>query len=113
MLSNLKLLRRKYGISQQKLADAIGVSQPSINKYENHNIEPEIEILKRMAEYFNTSIDYIVGYKEDQRETGAEESYRLEPQEAEMITGFRMLPEEEKNCVKMIINLFLKQKTGH
>ena len=45
MLPNLKTLRQEKGVSQQRLADAIGVSQPSINKYENHNIEPEIEIL--------------------------------------------------------------------
>ena len=61
MLPNLKLLRKEYHISQQALADAIQVSQPSINKYENHNIEPEIAVLKRMADYFNTSIDFIVG----------------------------------------------------
>ena len=42
MLPNLKLLRKEYHISQQALADAIQVSQPSINKYENHNIEPEM-----------------------------------------------------------------------
>ena len=42
MLPNLKLLRKEYHVSQQALADAIQVSQPSINKYENHNIEPEI-----------------------------------------------------------------------
>lgn len=52
MLPNLKLLRKEYHISQQALADAIQVSQPSINKYENHNIEPEIAVLKRMAALF-------------------------------------------------------------
>ena len=62
MLPNLKLLRKEYHVSQQALADAIQVSQPSINKYENHNIEPEIAVLKRMADYFNTSIDFIVGH---------------------------------------------------
>ncbi len=45
MLPNLKLLRQKRGISQQKLADAIGVSQQSINHYENHKIEPDIATL--------------------------------------------------------------------
>ena len=65
MLPNLKLLRKEYHISQQALADAIQVSQPSINKYENHNIEPEIAVLKRMADYFNTSIDFIVGHTTD------------------------------------------------
>jgi transcriptional regulator with XRE-family HTH domain len=66
VLKNLKALREEYGISQQRLAEAIFVTQPSINKYENHNTEPEIEILKRIADYFDTTIDYLVGYS-DQR----------------------------------------------
>ena len=83
MLPNLKTLRQELGISQQRLADAIGVSQPSINKYENHNIEPEIEILKRIADYFDTSIDYIVGR--------TQERHGIEPMRADMLS----LTEEE------------------
>ena len=45
MLPNLKLLRKEYGISQQVLADMMGVSQQSINQYENHSIEPDIALL--------------------------------------------------------------------
>ena len=53
MLPNLKLLRQKRGISQQKLADALGVSQQSINHYENHKIEPDIATLIKIADYFD------------------------------------------------------------
>ena len=45
MVKNLKLLRTKYNISQQQLAELVGVSQQSINKYENHKIEPDIQTL--------------------------------------------------------------------
>lgn len=68
MVANLKKLRSEHKISQQQLADVIGVSQQSINKYENHNIEPDIETLKTMAKFFNTTIDYLVGYEEDKTE---------------------------------------------
>ena len=57
MLPNLKLLRKEYGISQQRLADVLGVSQQSINQYENHRVEPDIRVLSALADYFNTSID--------------------------------------------------------
>ena len=78
LLANLKKLRKKYNISQQQLASIIGISQQSINKYENHNIEPDIETLKTMADFFNTSIDYIVGYKEKSEEiTTKQELLRL------------------------------------
>lgn len=62
MVENLKKLRNKYKISQKQLADVIGVSQQSINKYENHNVEPDIATLKALANYFATTIDYLVGY---------------------------------------------------
>ncbi len=108
MLSNLKALRHEYGISQQRLADAIHVSQPSINKYENHNIEPDIEILGRMADFFNTSIDYIVGHTQVRRKIEATEVYHLNQSEAELLTRFRSLTEEEKQCVDQVIRTFLK-----
>ena len=55
MLPNLKLLRKEYGISQQVLADMMGVSQQSINQYENHSIEPDIALLTQMACLLYTS----------------------------------------------------------
>lgn len=60
MLKNLRLLREEKGMSQKQLADCIGVSQQSINKYENHNVEPDIGALIRIADCFSTSVDYIV-----------------------------------------------------
>ena len=109
MLPNLKLLRQEYGISQQRLADAIGVSQPSINKYENHSIEPEIEILKRMADYFNTSIDYIVGHTDIRRRIEHTEAFHLNKSESEIIMKFRSLKDFEKNCIDLTIKAFLKK----
>lgn len=109
MLPNLKLLRQEYGISQQRLAEAIGVSQPSINKYENHNIEPEIELLKRMADYFNTSIDFIVGHTNIRRKIEHTDVFHLNQFETEVITRFRSLDEEEKKCIDMTIKTFLRK----
>ena len=62
MLENLKSLRKAAAISQKQLADAIGVSQQSINKYEYHNIEPDIGTLIRIADFFDTSVDYLIGH---------------------------------------------------
>lgn len=106
MLPNLKLLRKEYGVSQQRLADAIGVSQPSINKYENHNIEPEIDVLKRMADYFNTSVDYIVGNTAVRRKIEDTEVCHLNQREAELITRFRTLDGEQQRCIELTIQAF-------
>lgn len=108
MLPNLKLLRKEFGISQQRLADAIGISQPSINKYENHDIEPDIDILKRMADYFNTSIDYIVGHTDIRRRIEHIETFHLNQLESDIITRFRSLTDEEKRCIDLTMRAFLR-----
>ena len=110
MLPNLKLLRNEYGISQQRLADAIGVSQPSINKYENHNIEPEIEILKRMADFFNTSIDYIVGNTDVREKIERTEFCDLNENELKMLSSYRALTKHQQECIKFTIDTFLSTK---
>lgn len=109
MLHNLKLLRHEHGISQQRLADAIHVSQPSINKYENHNIEPELEILKRMADYFDTSVDYIIGHTDVRRRIEAVEPCCLNSREMELIDQFRRLDDLEKNCVETVVQTLQKR----
>lgn len=88
MVANLKKLRKEYNISQKQLADVVGVSQQSINKYENHNIEPDIATLKNMAKFFNTSIDYLVGYKENEANfSNTKELLRL----------FNLMTDEQQN----------------
>ena len=109
MLQNLKKLRQQYGISQQRLANAIGVSQPSINKYENHNIEPDIGILIKMADYFNTSIDYIVGRTEEQCKIERQEPFYLSKEEKETVMWYRSLSPEEKACVRLVMQTILKK----
>lgn len=62
MVANLKRLRTRMGVSQQQIAEIIGTSQQSVNKYENHSIEPDIQTLKKLADFFGITIDYLVGH---------------------------------------------------
>ena len=109
MLPNLKQLRQEYRVSQQRLAEAVDVSQPSINKYENHVIEPNIEILKRMADFFDTSVDYIIGHTDIRRKIEHTEAYELNAAESELIVRFRCLTEEEKDCIMRTIQTFSRR----
>ena len=108
MLKRLKQLRKEYGISQQRLADKIFVTQTSINKYENHDTEPEIEILKRLADCFDTTIDYLVGYTDQRYRLESIESHQLTPCEAHLIEHYRRLSEEQRKCIENTVELFLK-----
>ena len=55
----LKALRESIGISQVKMAEAIGSTQSSINRYENGQSTPPVELFRRYADYFDVSLDYI------------------------------------------------------
>ena len=103
MLTNLKALRREAEISQQKLGEAVDISQQSINQYENQNVEPDISNLVKLADYFDTSIDYIVGRTDIRRKIEKTEAYELNEREAELIGKYRSLSEKEKQCIEMML----------
>lgn len=57
----LRLLRNEKGMSQQELADALGISKSSINMYERGERQPNFEVLEAIADFFNVDIDYLLG----------------------------------------------------
>lgn len=60
-MKTIKDLRRSMQISQQKLADSIGVSRSTIAMWELGNSEPDNGNLTKLAHYFNVSVDYLLG----------------------------------------------------
>jgi len=103
MVKNLKFLRNRSNLSQQQLARVLGTSQQSINKYENHGVEPDICMLEAMADYFNTSVDFLIGYSEIDRKYETVRKYDLNKDETELIDSYRMLTPREKESIRMII----------
>lgn len=76
-MENLKKLREKAGLSQQRLANQLELTQQSIHSYENNVYEPDIATLKLLADYFNTSIDYLIGNTEIQHKIEKVDEYEL------------------------------------
>lgn len=109
MVKNLKRLRSEKGISQQALAEIIGISQQSVNKYENHNIEPDITTLILLAKYFNTSVDYLIGNTEIDHIIENLESYELNDDESTLINNYRKLSTAEKDSIKTVIANYLNK----
>ncbi len=57
---NIKKLRMLRSISQVELAHALNVSKQCISNWENDNIQPSIEMLVKIAKYFDVSTDYLL-----------------------------------------------------
>lgn len=62
---NLKLLRKKNGISQIKMAMDLNLTQNTISQYENGKRNIDNQTLIMIADYFDVSTDYILGRTDD------------------------------------------------
>ena len=65
MLStSIKQLRLSRGLNQVELAKKLSVTKQTVSNWENDNIQPSIEMLEKIADFFNVSTDYLLGRNE-------------------------------------------------
>ncbi len=60
----LKKIRKQRNLNQQKVAIDLNVSREALSLYENGKREPSFDMLNKMSDYFNVSIDYLINGKE-------------------------------------------------
>lgn len=61
--ANLRALRKSYKLKQTELAEKIGTTQRNISYWENGMTQPDIDTLARIADFFDITIDELVGRK--------------------------------------------------
>ena len=108
-MRNLKTLRDGLGISQQKLAEDVGVTQQQIHKYENGITQPDIETLSALADVFETSIDYLVGRTDIRHKIEEVQPYDLNAVESRLIDKFRRLPARYRASIESLADDFLNK----
>ena len=59
---NITMLRRRHGITQEALADFIGVTKASVSKWETGQSLPDIQTLLLLATYYDVTLDELLGY---------------------------------------------------
>lgn len=67
MVFRLKQLRKEKKLSQLRLAIDLDMNQNTISRYENMEREADYATLIRIADYFNVSLDYLLGRSEDRK----------------------------------------------
>jgi len=60
-MNRLRRLRQEKNISQSALASYLGVTQQTVSAYESGDREPDLETLNKMADFFDVSVDYLLG----------------------------------------------------
>ena len=61
MNERIKSLRKNYNLSQVELGKQLGVTKQCVSNWENDNILPSIDMLIKLAQFFNVTTDYILG----------------------------------------------------
>ena len=63
-MKGLKQIRKERRLTQLKVAMDLNISREALSHYENGKREPSIDMLIKLSEYFNVSIDFLINGKE-------------------------------------------------
>jgi transcriptional regulator with XRE-family HTH domain len=97
-------LRKQKEWSQTDLAKGVGVSYAQIGRYETKGAQPPAEVLKKIAEALDTTVDFLVnGSTEDKANT-----YLKDPEVIRYFKEVDNLPEEDKNALLRVISGFIR-----
>ena len=94
-IENLKSARRRSGMTQQEVANAIGVVQSAYKNYEQGNREPKGDTIVMLADLFHVTTDYLLG-----RDTGTpepidelEQQFNMSALEKKILDNYLSLPD--------------------
>lgn len=114
MGEKIKLLRKKKGLSQESLAQALGVSFQAVSKWETGNTTPDVALVPAIAAFFGVSTDTLFDYNVLDIERKAWEICKAaaplrasEPERAEAMLreGLRQFPGNEKLLTVLLYTL--------
>lgn len=59
------ILRTERHLTQQEVSDAIGVDKLTYHRFENGKVQTKLDTLEKLADYYEVSIDYLIGRSDD------------------------------------------------
>lgn len=103
----LKSLRKEKSESQTQLANALGLQRYIIANWEQGRAEPNIEDIVQLANYFDISLDYLLGRDNDfvpyQNNSKIPNMFTISDKEKEMLSLYRsLLPEMQDLVITMM-----------
>lgn len=106
----IKQLRLEKDLTQAQLGEIVGLQKQAIWKYENGNVtNMKRSTIKTLADYFNVSPSYLMGYT-DKRKEAPEKTYSLSEGEELLLELFRAIPDDKKQMVIEMLKAALQIK---
>lgn len=87
-------LRQKRHLTQDKLAEILGITKQALSHYERGVRYPKPETLEAIADYFNVDMDYLTGRSLVTTSLRPAAGPDLDPDEAKLLSDFRVLGDE-------------------
>lgn len=98
----LKELRKKKGMTQIQFAEVFNISSGTIAMWETGKRKPDLETIKNIAEFFDVSVDYLIGNKQEKEPEG-ETPFELTQDEYEVLQLFRKATSKEREYATYIL----------
>ncbi len=97
----IKDLRLEKNLKQKEVASAINIATNTLSQFENNKGRPSLEVLSLFADFFNVSIDYLVGREDDFGNIVVSPGVpaELSEQERELLTNFSKLGVFERDAI--------------
>ena len=111
MESRIKQLREKRGLIQEILAVELGITQQMLSKYERDVTLIKVDILKKIAAYFNVTTDYLLGLSDVKRDlTGQIKINETLDEYYDMIEVYKKLDQYDQELVWSLLQIVKKNE---
>jgi transcriptional regulator with XRE-family HTH domain len=97
-------LRKQKNITQQKLAEMISVSKSMINRYENKGVQPPADILNKLADVLQTSVDFLINGNTDEKAKASLKNVEL----LQRFKEIEAMPDREQSVLLEIISAYVR-----
>lgn len=98
----IKYLREKAGLTQEELANRVKIKRASLSHYEKNRREPPYKVVKKIADFFEVSVDWILD-EENSAIKGPNLDLKKLLKEKELTWGDEKLSEEDQETLRRII----------
>jgi len=115
-MKRLKELREQKNLTQAQLSKFLNLSASTIGMYEQGRRFPDENLLKHISQYFNVSIDYLLGLTnipntvDDYIQKSNTNSYHINDDEQTLIKKYRQLKAEDKQIIDTMLERFVPTK---
>lgn len=112
----LKRLRKERNLTQQDMADFLGITRQGYAKYENGHAETDLETLKKLANFFNVTTDYLIGNVDNEPDIDSLTDEEIDEEIKEIMKDLNVWykdePKDKREKLKMlrkIIKTFIEE----